>query len=332
MTAPVLQDADGFDQRWLLRGDWQSPQEQVPRRFLSVFQSGQALALKPADGSGRRVLAESVLATASPLLACVWVNRVWQHLFGCGLVASVDDFGALGEQPSHPGLLDFLAANFIANGWSTKKLIREFMTTRAYSLAAEGEEDARQIDPKNKLFARFERRRLEGEVIRDVILQASGRLNHSLGGPPPAIHLTPFMTGKGRPTTSGPLDGGGRRSLYLGVRRNFLNPFLTSFDFPRPASTIGRRSRSNVPQQALTLLNDAFVHQQAKIWGRRLAKQKKVMVADRVSRVFMVLLARRPADDELRKALQFLGEKPQRKDWQAFCHVAFNLKEFIFVD
>src|SRR5262249_52356359 len=147
---------------------------------------------------------------------------------------SVDDFGVQGQPPTHPELLDFLAAELERRGWSLKAMHRLMVTSSAYRMASRGDEAADKADPQNKLLHRMPLRRLEAEAIRDAMLAVSGRLDRKMYGPGPLPHLTPFMVGRGRPGASGPLDGDGRRSVYLNVRRNFLNPMFLAFDYPVP--------------------------------------------------------------------------------------------------
>ena len=190
--------------------------------------------------SGRLELAEAMLHADNPLTARVIVNRVWHHVFGRGLVATPDNFGKLGETPSHPELLDYLAKRFVAEAWSLKKLIRELVLTRTFQLGVTPTANAREMDPDNRLLTRAHMRRLEAEAIRDAMLHASGSLDHSpLGG------SDGFDTN--------------RRSLYVRIIRNRLDPFLTIMDAPVPTSTKGRRDLTNVPAQSLTMMNDPFV-------------------------------------------------------------------------
>jgi hypothetical protein len=182
------------------------------------------------------------------------------------------------------------------------------------------------------------RRRLEGEAIRDAMLYVSGRLDPRLYGPSVLIHLTAFQEGRGRPA-SGPLDGDGRRSLYLAVRRNFLSPFLLAFDTPSPFSAVGRRTVSNVPAQSLILLNDPFVHQQAQLWAKRVLAQSGSN-RERIVRMYESAFTRPPTEEELRDCLAFLPHKPGAQAtgssdpaaWADLAHVLFNVKEFIFVN
>jgi hypothetical protein len=270
----------------------------------------------------------------NPLVTRVIVNRIWHHLFGRGLVASVDNFGVLGEKPTHPELLDHLADRFTKEGWSIKKAIRDLVLTNTYRMSSQPDEQADRVDPQDLLLHRMRVRRLEGEAIRDAILAVSGRLDTKLYGQGVPIHLTPFLEGRGRPA-SGPLDGDGRRSIYLGIRRNFLSPFLLTFDTPSPFSTMGRRSVSNVPAQALVLLNDPFVHQQADVWADRVLSGKGAN-KERIAEMYVSAFSRPPTEVELRDCLEFLEQQGKHADdraaWADLAHVLFNVKEFIFLN
>ncbi len=264
----VMCDGSGEEERVFVRGNHRNPGQEARRRLMTALDNGRPL--QNPETSGRLELAERVLSEDNPFPARVAVNRVWQQLFGRGLVASSDNFGVLGEVPSHPELLDALADEFRRDGWSVKRLIRRLMLTRAYAMSSARNQRAEEQDPLNVLLHRANVRRLESETIRDAMLSISGRLDLAQFGPPVPVFLTPFMQGRGRPGQSGPVDGGGRRSIYQAVNRNFLNPFMITFDTPQPATAVARRSRSNVPAQALIMLNSEFVHDQSAVWARRL--------------------------------------------------------------
>jgi cytochrome c553 len=328
--APALGDGTGEDEFLLPRGDHKRPGEAVPRRMLEVF--GGLDQPEPEAGSGRLALARRLVdPEATPLTARVIVNRVWQHHFGRGLAATPDDFGLMGQPPSHPELLDYLASEFIDGGWSLKALHRRLVLTRAYRMSSRLDDpEAERLDPENRLLHRRDVRRLEAEAIRDAMLAVSGRLDTRLGGPSVPTHLTPFMEGRGRPSQSGPLDGDGRRSLYLNVRRNFLAPMLLAFDHPPPATTMGRRNVSNVPAQALTLLDDPFVLDQARAWADRVRAMPGT-TADRIDAMFRQAFGRHATEEERARSLAFLGDgRPSA--WDELAHVLLNVKEFIFVE
>jgi hypothetical protein len=335
----ALADGSAENDHVLIRGNPRKPGDQSARRFLEVFQAAPIGATE--TGSGRLELAKSMTGSASALLARVIVNRLWHHHFGRGLVASTDDFGKMGEPPSHPELLDYLAAELIKSGWSIKHLQRLLVTSAAYRMSSH-EPDARSkvIDPENRLVHRAMVKRLEAEAIRDSILAVSGRLDERLEGPGIRVHLDDFMTGRGRPPVSGPLDGAGRRSIFLEVRRNFLPPLFLAFDFPIPATAAGRRAQSNVPAQALSLLNDPFVAQQADASAKRILGHAKDNpdVDARLNRLYETAFARLPTADERALAKEFLrpskgnGGVESEEAWAGLCHVLLNVKEFLYVN
>ncbi len=310
----------------------------VPRRFLQAI-AGNAQPSYPAGSSGRLRLARDILSPDDPFPARVMANRVWQHLMGTGIVPTVDNFGVLGQQPTHPELLDYLASTFRGEmGWSVKKLVRSIVLSRTYQLSSFPDPQAEQADPQNALLHRMPVRRLEAEAIRDEILAVSGRLDKTVGGPSVDVYLTEFMDGRGRPA-GGPLDGAGRRSLYVKVRRNFLSPMMLAYDMPIPFATVGRRSVSNVPAQALILMNDPFVTQQAGVWAKRVLSAGKKPDAQRIVQMYEEAFARLPTDAEVAEGIAFLKQMGElygldaghERLWADYAHVLFNVKEFIFV-
>ena len=318
----VLTMQDGpADEEWiLLRGNHLTPGSKAPRGLISEVSPGFRV---DKEGSGRLELARAMLDPSNPFTSRVAVNRIWHHLTGRGIVPTTDDFGALGAMPSHPELLDHLASDF-ATDWSIKRVIRRILLSSTYrrsSIAPSRNDPA--IDPVNDLMAHARVRRLQGEAIRDAALAVSGRLNETSYGPPVPIHLTSFMSGRGRPGRSGPVDGDGRRSIYLEVRRNFPLPFLTVFDLPVPTSTIGRRNVSNVPAQSLTMMNDPFIHQMARSWSERALEQGSL------DELWWEAFSRRPLDEELAVARQYLSGRENDADaWYELCHALMNTKEF----
>jgi hypothetical protein len=181
-------------------------------------------------------------------------------------------------------------------------------------------------------------RRLEGEIIRDALLAVSSRLEKSMYRPGVTPHLTEFMIGRGRPAKSGPLDGAGRRSIYINVRRNFLTPLFLVFDFPLPVATVGRRSVSNVPAQALTMMNNPFILQQTKLWSEKLLAEKGLTPQQRIEKMYITAISRPPSAEEtqqmsafLREQCRLYGKEDDPRAWHDLCHVVVNLKEFIYV-
>jgi hypothetical protein len=274
------------------------------------------------------------------------VNRVWHHLFGTGIVRSVDDFGRVGESPSHPELLDYLASRFIKQGWSIKRLIREVVETKTFRMTGRAASRAHAIDPENRLLHHYPVRRLDAEAIRDSILLTSGRLDASLFGP----SIEPYRDEAivDRRLFPGPLDGGGRRSLYTKVRLMEGDKFLSAFNVPGGKVTQGRRDVTNVPAQALALLNDPFVVQQAEVWSERFVHLpedavESGSVESRIEGMFLQALGRPPTADEAEEFGQLVGyladfhqvkteeTLANRLIWEDIAHVVFNLKEFIYV-
>jgi hypothetical protein len=201
------------------------------------------------------------------------------------------------------------------------------------------DEETEALDPGNRLWHRMPAKRLEGEALRDAMLAVSGRLDAAMYGPSIPLHLTEFMDGRGRPGVNGPLDGAGRRTIYQAVRRNFLSPFLSAFDTPGPFSTMGRRNVSNVPAQALILLNDPFVVEQASRFGLRALALPNASTDDRIVWMYETAFARSPEADELSLARDFLAREADVRGvspddpavWGDLAHALFNVKEFLFV-
>lgn len=335
--AVAMVDGSSEDDRVHIRGNAHKFGDVVPRRFLEAIAGEHQPPLT--RGSGRLELAQRVVDPANPLLARVMVNRIWKHHFGVGLVPTVDDFGNMGQPPSHPELLDWLATQFIKSGWSIKHMHRLMLLSSVHQMSSRADDArAEEIDPENKLLHRANLRRLEAEAIRDAMLAVSGRLDRKMYGPSVLPHLTPFMLGRGRPGQSGPLDGDGRRSIYINVRRNFLTPMFLAFDYPAPFGTIGRRSVSNVPAQALSLMNNPFVLGQAELWAKHAIEQQTDPAA-RITAMYIAAFSRPPEQDELDSALAFVSEQSRQyrpeeslRPWTDLAHVLLNVKEFIFVN
>ncbi|GMW01248.1 MAG: hypothetical protein AMXMBFR84_23850 [Candidatus Hydrogenedentota bacterium] len=323
----------------MLRGSYKTTGESINRRFLEAI---AGLDQPPCgEGSGRLTLADQLLADSNPLPARVMANRIWHHLMGRGIVPSTDNFGVLGQTPSHPELLDYLAIRFRENGWSIKQLIRDVVTSRAYRMSSDPVYMAAEDkDPDNVLLHRMNRRRLEGEAVRDAILAVAGTLDNSQFGPSIPAYISPYVEGNRRPKESGPADGARRRSIYLEIRRNYLPPMLQAFDMPVPDTTQGRRNVSNVPAQALMLMNDPFVVEQAAAWAKEIVE----FVDDtdeRIRLAYVKALSRNPTDQELARTRTFAdqqavvygngGLQADVRVWTDICHVLFTLKEFIFI-
>ena len=329
----------GRDARIFRAGDPEDRGEPVPRGFLSLLR-GDDRPTRPA-GSGRLEAAEIIASESNPLTARVMTNRIWHHLFGRGLVATVDNLGRFGERPSHPDLLDYLATRFVEDGWSVKQSIRRIVTSRTFQQASDAPSAASEADANNELLHRYPARRLEAEAIRDAILAVSGRLDPTLFGP--SVHPYREKPKPYRKLLSGPLDGGGRRSIYLKVTRHEGASFLEALDFPPPAAARGRRDVTNVPRQALALMNDRFVLDQAGFWAQSLIKERSESVETRLLTMYSAALGRPPkrAESErmasLARELGGLHGVPPEElldslpVWRDMAHAVFNLKEFIYL-
>lgn len=329
----------GYNFPILPYGDAENPGRTVPRGFLQLISGGgEGIA---AFGSGRLELAEMIASPANPLTARVMANRVWQNLLGRGIVATADNFGTYGEAPSNQELLDLLATKFVEQGWSVKKLIRMVALSETFQAANASSDAARTADPLDRLFSHYPVHRLEGESIRDAMLAVSGRLDRTMYGPSIQPHRE--QPKDYRKLFQGPLDGDGRRSIYVKVTRHEGSRFLETFDFPNPNVTRGNRDSTNVPPQALALLNDPFVLDQAAVWADRLILEG-APVETRIERMFHEALGRAPAENErarflsLEKELASLHKvadpakvASNRDVWKDMAHAVFNLKEFIYV-
>jgi len=331
--APAMLDGSGEDDRLLIRGNSSTPGDVVPRRFLEAVDGSSPMSIP--SGSGRRELTERMTDPANPLTTRVIVNRLWHHLLGRGIVPTVDDFGVLGQRPTHPELLDYLATEFQRDGQSLKRMIRRIVLSQTYRMSGAADAKVVEADPKNDLWHHRPPKRLEGEVIRDSLLAVSGRLDRTAFGPSVKVHLTSFMEGRGRPASSGPMDGANRRSVYLEVRRNFLSPFMLTFDTPNPFSTMGRRNSSNVPAQALILMNDPFVRECAESFAKRATAEGSADVDERSAWFYRTAFGRGPTEKELCLVREFLkgsgDSDPDLTSWTAIAHAIINMKEFVFV-
>jgi len=292
--------------------------------------------------SGSRLdLAQQLTSSDNPLVARVMANRIWLQFFGRGIVPTPDDFGPMGQEPTHPKLLDWLATDFRENNWSVKSLIREIVLSQTYrqsSFTHPGNSEAKieLADPQNILLHKMPVRRLQAEFIRDSMLSFSGRLDTRMFGKSIPIHRTAFMTGRGG-RGSGPLDGAGRRSIYGSVYRNFISPFMLAFDQPAPFGTKGRRSVSNVPAQSLALLNDPFIIEQCKLMGKNIFDQKGEESSS-LQNLYATITGKELTQETEKKLTAFLesqstalGKKDQQV-WADLAHVLINSKSFLFLN
>lgn len=323
-----------------VRGDFRRPGDIVEPALFSVIAPEGEIAFPPMDNrqsSNRRArLATALTQPENPLVSRVIVNRLWQDHFGKGLVATPSDFGALGARPSHPELLDWLAAELPRRGWSMKNLQRLLLTSHAFRQTSFGEGDDWQRgvaeDPDNTLYWRAERRRLSGEHIRDHMLRATGRLNRAMGGPGVRPPLPPEVTStllKNQWNVTPEPNEHLRRSVYLFVRRNLRFPMFDAFDKPDPNATCARRNLSTTAPQSLTLLNSKFTYETA----RALAKSLRDLPRrEAVKSLYWRLFSRAASEDEVQLGEAFLEEKPRLENLTDMCLALLNINEMIYVD
>ncbi len=330
------------DSPLFVRGDIERAGSQVPRGLLSLFEGSASIKI-PADCSGRKQLAEWIVSKENPMTARVAVNRIWYWLFGQGIVVSLDNFGTTGAKPSHPELLDFLASQFVANHWDSKKLIREIVLSHTYQLSSEYNESNFRKDPENESLWRFNRRRLTGEAIRDSMLAASGRLNTS-----PVNGSAIAKAGDGN---IGGLRGRGMsedeivkveanyRSVYLPIARNVVPEILETFDIPDASSVQTLRESTNVPIQSLYMLNSEFASKQASELATRVLQQVPGKLAtdsfsDRIQLAYQLVFARKPNPTEQRLARKLIESKNKQPlaAWSSLARSLFATAEFRYID
>jgi hypothetical protein len=296
-----------------------------------------------ARSSGRRLaLADWIASPQNPLTARVLVNRLWQHHFGRGLVRSPNNFGLQGDPPTHPELLDWLAAELIRQGWRLKPLHRLIMTSQAYRMSARGSPAGLAADPVNNLFWRFDPRRLTAEEVRDSILAVSGTLNRKLYGPgvypeiPKEVLAGQSMPGKG--WGKSPPEEQGRRSVYIHVKRSLLYPLLESYDVAETDRSTPVRFATTQPTQALGLLNSDLLNRQAAAFAERLGREAGARVDEQVRLALHLVLSRQPSLQEVRRGTSLIealrsGDRTTADEaLRYFCLVALNLNEFLYLD
>src|SRR5215813_1457403 len=280
----------------------------------------------------RRGLAEWLTSKQNPLTARVMVNRIWQHHFGEGIVRTPSNFGKLGEAPSHPDLLDWLAVEFIERGWSVKQMHRLIMTSQAYQMASDDIAANVAIDPENRLLWRMPRVRLEAEIIRDQILAVAGNLDRALGGPCVYPYIDPklFQSSTKRTWPGKPDDDPStwRRSLYVYSKRSIRYPLFETFDQPNLINSCDRRNSSTIAPQALLLMNNNFVLTEAKYFAERLRREAGDDARAQARKAYRLALGRAPTSFELAKTAEFIRSGPG--GLAEFCHALFNLNEFVY--
>ena len=330
----------------LARGNPALKGEKVTPGFLQVLGATepQIPELPPGiKSTGRRTaLANWITSPANPLTARVMVNRIWQHHFGRGIVRSPSNFGYQGDKPTHPELLDWLASDFVANGWRLKSLHKTIMLSDVYRMSSRGRPEALAADPANDLFWRFDQRRLTAEEIRDSILAITGVLNLKMFGPGIYVDIPrEVLAGQSRPGANwgkSTPEEQARRSIYIHVKRSLLTPILDSFDIAETDRSAPVRFVSVQPTQALGMLNGDFLNQQAEVFAARLQREAPGDVAQQVRRGLHLATTRIPTDAEVKRGLALI-ETLRTADnatpeiaLKYFCLMALNLNELVYLD
>jgi hypothetical protein len=314
--AMVLQDLPTpCEPRVFLRGNPNNLGEPVSRHFLMVLAGATPAAFH--EGSGRLELARAIVDPRNPLTARVLVNRVWLHHFGAGLVRTPSDFGLRSEPPTHPELLDYLAATFMENGWSIKKLHRAILRSRAYQQQSNDRPEGRAADPENALLWRMNRQRLDFEATRDALLAVAGRLERKVGGPSVRDITAPSAT---------------RRTLYGFLDRLNVPGLYRTFDFPSPDASSPQRDTTTVTPQSLFLMNNPFVIECARHLVRRLEVAAEKHTDGKVTRLYRLLYGRLPTGEELSLAREYLGDNAAPVAWERYAQALLLANEFVFID
>lgn len=322
-----------------IRGSHHNLGKPVKRGFPEVMFASYSRPTLPTDKSGRLQLAEWLADKEHPLTARVFVNRVWRWHFGRGLVASTDNFGRLGDRPTHPELLDYLAQHFMQSGWSTKDLHRLIMASNVYQSASSHPDDAKAslVDPENKLLRKFRLQRLEAEAIRDALLAVTGRLEHAQGGKSIPLRNKQYVFD--HTSIDHTKYDSLRRAIYLPIVRNNVYPLFEQFDFPDPAVPTGSRNTTTVAPQALLMLNSQLVMESADVWAESLLKQSG-NDANRIRVAYERAFGRSPTDAETKRALAFVAASiagdgdtaaARRRAWSLLCQSLLATNEFIYV-
>jgi hypothetical protein len=340
--AMSVSDGTGEDLEIMLRGNHLTPGSLAPRRFPAIL-AGSTQPTFDKTASGRLELARWLTRAQHPLTARVIANRVWRWHFGQGLVRSVDNFGRLGELPSHPELLDWLATRLVADGWSLKQLHRQIVLTEAYQMSSAWNEQAAQIDPENRLLWRRTRQRMDAEVLRDSLLTVAGSLDLTMGGT--LLTTTPFQNlGLEGLARKPELYQSNRRSVYLPVLRSALYEMFQAYDFPDPATLNGDRATTTVAAQALFMLNSDLVAQSAERLAQIVLADATLDDAQRLKQIALRIFGREAAEDERQDWHRFLAryeaapslsaespEQRRRAAWQGLCRSLLSSNEFIYV-
>lgn len=307
-----------------LRGNPRNPGPSVPRQFLEVVAGEKRQPFR--QGSGRLEMARAIADRNNPLTARVMVNRIWLHHFGAGLARTPSDFGLRGDPPTHPELLDWLAATFVDNGWSVKSIHRLILLSNTYRQTTSANPDLLQADPDNRLLARVNRQRLDFEAMRDSLLAVAGRLDPAMGGRAVELTTAPFTT---------------RRTVYGFIDRQNLPGLFRTFDFASPDTSTPQRYATTVPQQALFLMNSPFVIEQARHFVQRADVNSQAKDEAKINRMYQLAFGRAAESDEIALGLRYVAEARKNAGekaglhlsaWEQYAQVLLLSNEFAFVD
>ncbi len=313
-----------------IRGSHLNLGQPVDRDFPTVMQSPDQHTAIPKEASGRLELAKWLTSGNHPLTARVYVNRIWGWHFGRAIVGSTENFGALGDRPTHPELLDWLAATFVENGWSTKQLHRTIVLSNAYQMSSrtDGDGGGAEVDPENRLLWKFRIQRLEAEQIRDSILAVSDRLDSKLGGKTVPLRNRQFVFN--HTSVDHTKYDSLRRSVYLPIIRNNLYTLFEQFDYPDPTMPTGHRNATVVAPQALLMMNSPLVIQSADEFAKQLTTESE-SDAERIEVAYQRAFGRKPTEPEARRALAFVDGTTDTRTWSMFCQSLFASNEFLYV-
>lgn len=338
--ACAVREGEPVEQKVFLRGDYNNPGEDAPKAFPTILARAEDPRFET-HGSGRLQLAEWLSGPRNPLPARVMVNRIWQWHFGEGIVRTPDNFGKMGDRPTHPELLDYLADQFVRGGWSVKAMHRIIMLSSAYQMSSQTDARTLEADPENLLLSHFNRQRLDIEEIRDGLLALDGSLDLTMGGTLQSGFGTDGENAAGRlsldPTKMT------RRTVYLPLRRANLPTLLNLFDFGDATTPNGKRLLTNVAPQALFMMNSDFVYERADKLARELLAAQVSSEGERLSRAYLRILNRAPDAAETDSALSYIrtysqkygasnGQAPDVAGWRSLCHILMASNDFVYLD
>jgi len=332
-------DGPEVKQRVFIRGNADNPGEEAPKQFPRMLAGDHQEPIT--SGSGRRELAEWLADPAHPLTARVMVNRLWQYHFGYGLVRTPNNFGKMGEAPTHPELLDYLAKRFVAGDWSVKNMHRLIMLSSAYQMSSLATKQEMDLDPDNRLLSHFNRRRLDAEEIRDGLLAIDGSIDLTMGGSPQTDTGVEDTAGARRGIDLTPLK---RRTVYLPIRRANLPGLMTLFDFGDATTPGEGRTRTNIAPQALFMMNSQFISDRSRGLAQKLLAEEATDPA-RIDSAYRLILGRSPESEEKERWSRYLEsfrnkvldsrlkvDNPQLYTWQSIARILMASNEFMYVD